>query len=116
MSRLLHPDALLAPLMAASALSGLIAWRDGRWPYVMLSEVAGGLALLTKAPAIFLPGFFVLVGLVVARPWRSPRRWLVTVLCWGIDVGARRCRRRHVGSEPAPFDSPPAQVGLGRTP
>jgi hypothetical protein len=29
-SRLLHPDALLAPLMAASALSGLIAWRGGR--------------------------------------------------------------------------------------
>jgi hypothetical protein len=66
MTRLLHVDALLAPLMAISALAGLIYWtRSRRWPYLALSAASGGLALLTKAPAGYLPIFFGLVGVVV---------------------------------------------------
>jgi hypothetical protein len=65
MTRLLHVDTLLAPLMAVSALAGLIYWTQARrWPYLLLSAGAGGLGLLTKAPAGYLPIFFALVGLV----------------------------------------------------
>ena len=63
MTRLLHVDSLLAPLMTVSALAGLIYWTQPRqWPYLLLSAVAGGLGLLTKAPAGYLPIFFGLVG------------------------------------------------------
>jgi hypothetical protein len=73
MSRLLHVDALLAPLMLASALAGLVYWLRSRRPaYLLLSAVFGALALLTKAPALFVPLFFGLVGLVTTRPWRAP--------------------------------------------
>lgn len=68
MTRLLHVDALLAPLMTVSALAGLVALATAepsarRWPYLLLSCVAGGLALLTKAPSVFLLGFVGLVAL-----------------------------------------------------
>ena len=65
MTRLLHVDTLLAPLMTVSALAGLIYWtRSRHWSYLLRSAVAGGLALLTKAPAGYLPIFFGLVGVV----------------------------------------------------
>jgi hypothetical protein len=88
-TRLLHVDALLAPLMVVAVLAVLVAWRDG-WQrrYVALSAVATGLALLTKPPA-------VVVGLMVAAlaadtMWRSPprRRSVVAALIlWGGLVG-----------------------------
>jgi hypothetical protein len=73
MSRLLHVDALLAPLMALSALAALVYWtRERRWPYLLLSGVAAGLALLTKAPAAYLIMFVGLVGMVTTRGrWRQ---------------------------------------------
>lgn len=95
MTRLLHVDSLLAPLMTVSALAGLIYWTQGRrrW-YLLLSAVAGGLGVLTKAPAGYLPIFFALVGLgclVSARrkpghpAGSSPLRSLVVPLAlWGL--------------------------------
>ena len=84
MTRLLHVDALLAPLMTVSALAGLLYWtRSPRWGYLLLSAVTGGLALLTKAPSGFLPIFFGLVclagllrgGVPEAGTGRSRRCW-----------------------------------------
>lgn len=113
MTRLLHVDALLAPLMTISALCGLIYWtQSGRWPYLLLSGLAGGLALLTKAPAGYLPIFFALIGLVMVaaarrrptiggadqpalrdrwpRPFLPPafvRTVLAPVVLWGVVAG-----------------------------
>jgi hypothetical protein len=48
--------------MTVSVLAGLVYWlRDRRWPYLLTSALAGGLALLTKAPAVVLPCYFGLV-------------------------------------------------------
>lgn len=89
MTRLLHVDALLTPLVLVSVLAGLIFWvGGGRWPFLVLSAVAGGLGLLTKAPAITLLPFFGLVWLVAARPWRgNPRSWL-HIFGWGLLLTA----------------------------
>lgn len=75
--RLLHTDALLAQLMAASMLAALLSlsgkWGlrhtqdergSGKWAgWTILSGVLAGLALLTKAPGIFLLGFVPLLAL-----------------------------------------------------
>jgi hypothetical protein len=95
MTRLLHVDTLLAPLMGVSALAGLIYWTQARrWAYLLLSAGAGGLGLLTKAPAGYLPVFFALVGLVTlfnARRQAGPRppcslvtQWVVPLALWGL--------------------------------
>ncbi|HZO25610.1 MAG TPA: glycosyltransferase family 39 protein [Chloroflexota bacterium] len=96
MTRLLHVDALLAPLMTVSALAGLIYWtRSPHWGYLLLSAVTGGLALLTKAPSGFLPIFFGLVcitALVRDAPRtgarRSALRHLIPLLVWGPGAAA----------------------------
>ena len=92
MTRLLHVDALLTPLLLVSVLAGLVYWLQGRQRlYLVLSAVTGGLALLTKAPAVTLVPFFGIVWLVVARPWRGGRRfwraWIAPV-AWGFLVAA----------------------------
>lgn len=88
MTRLLHVDALLGPLMAVSAFSVLIWWRGGSWWYLMLSAVAGGLAVLTRAPAIYLPLYLSALGLVRVwsqRHWKeATRRWLAGLPAWGV--------------------------------
>ena len=96
MTRLLHVDALLAPLMTVSALAGLIYWtRSPHWGYLLLSAVTGGLALLTKAPSGFLPIFFGLVcitALVRDAPRTGARqsalRHLIPLLVWGPGAAA----------------------------
>lgn len=91
MTRLLHVDALLAPLMLVSTLAGLVYWLRGRqWPYLAVSGVAAGLALLTKAPASILLPFFGLVWLAEGQPWRrsaAPGGWRTVwlgPLAWGL--------------------------------
>ncbi|MFN8633836.1 MAG: glycosyltransferase family 39 protein [Chloroflexota bacterium] len=87
MTRLLHVDSLLTPLLLVSVLAGLVYWLGGRhWSLLVLSAVSGGLALLTKAPAITLVPFFGLVWLVVGHPWAGgwraiSRAWLAG-LAW----------------------------------
>jgi hypothetical protein len=59
------------------------------WPYLLLGAVAGGLALLTKAPAGYLPIFFGLVGVVsLVGSRRFSLRGLGTVVLavvvWGL--------------------------------
>lgn len=94
MTRLLHVDALLAPLMTVSALGGLLALYGGlsvrsRWRYVALSGISGGLALLTKAPAGFLIVFLMLAA--VRAAWRASaanrRHGAVGVAGWAALAG-----------------------------
>ncbi|MGE3910026.1 MAG: ArnT family glycosyltransferase [Chloroflexota bacterium] len=91
MTRLLHVDALLAPLMLVSVLAGLIVWTGAprsRWPYLALSAVSGGLALLTKAPAALLPAYFGLVAIAAMSGagricWRRLWHTFLPLGVWG---------------------------------
>lgn len=88
-SQVFHVDTLLAPLMAVGILAGLIYWtRERQERYLVLSGVACGLALLTKAPAIAAPLFIGLVGLAKGRPWRTGWTGLAPVVGWGTLVAA----------------------------
>ena len=87
MTRLLHPDALLAPLIAVAVLASLVFWTaNGGWRYLLLSAVATGLALLTKSPALTLTVFFVLVGFVTCLTRRRWRIWRRALLVWAAVV------------------------------
>jgi hypothetical protein len=91
MTRLLHVDALLTPFLLVAVLSAVVYWLQGRqWPYLALSTVAGGLAMLTKAPAASLLPFVGILWLAAARPWRgglrsSWRPW-AAMLVWGFGM------------------------------
>jgi len=65
-SKVLHPDAWVSLLMALSALTMLLYRREREMRWLYLSGVLGGLALLTKTPALFLVPFFVLALLTDA--------------------------------------------------
>lgn len=77
-SRLIHLDALLSSFMALAALSWVAFWRGGSWGYAGLAGLAGGLALLTKAPSVYLlaftPGVALLATLRAGRG-RTARAW-----------------------------------------
>ncbi|MGH7767105.1 MAG: ArnT family glycosyltransferase, partial [Candidatus Binatia bacterium] len=93
-SRLLHMDALLASFMNLSLLASFVALRFDdsgpglRWPMLVASAVAGGLALLTKSPAVMLAPTIGL--LAVWKNRRSPRfmrEVVVPVLVWaGVGI------------------------------
>lgn len=106
-SRLLHVDALLAPLLIASALSALVFWtRDGHPVYLILSAVTGGLAILTKAPAIFLIGYVGLVALVSAARSPNRRALLAFAVGWGVLLVAV-----YVTLWPAMWSEPLQRIG-----
>jgi len=63
-SKILHLDATMATLMLLSALAMLTYRRERQWGWLLLSGGFGGLALLTKIPAVFLLPFCSLVLLV----------------------------------------------------
>lgn len=90
--RLLHLDALLTALCTLTLLSTLVACRAERpRPWLILTGVLGGLALLTKGPALILLPYvglamFALGGL---RPGAPPRRpgaagWALDGLRWSL--------------------------------
>lgn len=93
-ARLLHADPLLAQLMGVSVLAALVYFqgRGGRG-FVAVSGLAAGLAVLAKAPGIFLFGFVPLLGLVCS--WRRARRvssselrpLIASLALWGALVG-----------------------------
>ncbi|NJP04400.1 MAG: phospholipid carrier-dependent glycosyltransferase [Chloroflexaceae bacterium] len=87
-SRIVHVDALLTSFMTLSLLSALLAFRTLDppaaapealtrqtppaldWPMLVVSAVAGGLALLTKSPAILLlPMIGVLALFAMIQLW-----------------------------------------------
>lgn len=84
-SRVLHTDALLTSFMALALLAGLVRWLGGGGrAYLLLAGPATGLALLSKAPALFLLGFLPAVALLAA--WRRGclLRWQLwlDLACW----------------------------------
>jgi 4-amino-4-deoxy-L-arabinose transferase-like glycosyltransferase len=92
MSRLLHVDALLAPLLTVSVLAALVFWtRTRQRRHLALSAGAAGLALLTKAPAAFVVVYVSILALATARPWRRGcREWrgMLPLVGWGAIVAA----------------------------
>ncbi|HEY3305696.1 MAG TPA: glycosyltransferase family 39 protein [Candidatus Binatia bacterium] len=94
-SRLLHMDALLASFVALALLAALVAFRfDDSGPEIrrrmlVASAMAGGLALLTKSPAVMLAPTIGLLAIWKDR--RSPRfvrDAILPALAWaGVAVG-----------------------------
>jgi 4-amino-4-deoxy-L-arabinose transferase-like glycosyltransferase len=77
-SRLLHVDMLAGSFLTLSLLAMLVAVRGERrmWRYAIASGIAGGLAILSKSPALaLLPGVALLLALDTRRRggfgWRS---------------------------------------------
>lgn len=81
-SRNFNLDASLSSFMLVSALLLLLYMRERRWLHLVLSGVSGGLALLSKSPALFLVPYTGLVLLAylaadIHRGWGThpDRRW-----------------------------------------
>lgn len=64
LSQLVHVDALVSLLMASSVLALLLFLRRGERRIFILSGFLGGLALLTKLPALYLVAFMPLALLL----------------------------------------------------
>jgi hypothetical protein len=94
-SQVLHVDALLATFMLVSALFLLNYLRQGKQSDLLSSGVFGGLALLSKSPALFLlPYVGLAVGVSRIEKNAGWRRWVVwlqkvarTVLVWTLVAG-----------------------------
>jgi hypothetical protein len=87
---LLQPDGLNSSLMLLSVLAFLCYWQAGRRRLdLLISALAGGLAVLSKSPAVFLLPFLGLAGLGwLARsemPAPGPARWAPAR--WGRSAG-----------------------------
>jgi hypothetical protein len=87
---IVHVDALLASFLTLSLLAALLAFGADapqpavRWPWLALSGVAGGLALLTKSPAVLLLPMLALIAFwpITHRP--SPiTSYLLPLAAWG---------------------------------
>jgi 4-amino-4-deoxy-L-arabinose transferase-like glycosyltransferase len=83
-SKVLHVDGLLSAFMSTSALALLVYLKERRYRWVILSGVLGGLALLTKSPAMFLLPYTALcLGTgVLANRRISFRRGALAGLVW----------------------------------
>jgi 4-amino-4-deoxy-L-arabinose transferase-like glycosyltransferase len=82
-SQLVHLDALLAGLLALAVLCSLVRWGAAGGPgWLVAAGVLTGLALLAKAPAVFLLAWVPLLALALSgrRAWRTVGRDL---LVWG---------------------------------
>ncbi len=92
-SRVIHHDALATIFMTVSVLSFTVyLWRGRAAPYLVLSAVSAGLAVLSKGPALFL-GPYVGLSVVVAGlsagqgtklKWGAVGRWLAILAVWGL--------------------------------
>jgi 4-amino-4-deoxy-L-arabinose transferase-like glycosyltransferase len=63
-SQMIHVDAFLAAFMLLSAISWLVYLNRKARVYLILSGIAGGLALLTKSPSYYLIPFVGLTALI----------------------------------------------------
>ncbi len=95
-SRIIHVDAPLAHFMFLSFLAFVLYLERGGWKWLIFSGLFGGLAVLSKTPAVLLGPILVVSGFFYALfppPGTSRRmRWQrfgVALLGWGIiAVGA----------------------------
>jgi len=91
-SRVVQMDALLASFMILSALSFLVFQKENSRKYLVFSAVMGGLAILTKLPALFLVPYVVLI---LSVDWSLRRRdgacpvstTVATVMMWFAVAG-----------------------------
>lgn len=91
-SRVAHVDALLAGFMFAAALAILnYATKGFSRKWLIISAVLSSLAILTKAPAIFLVPYFVLVVMVYQGRTLLQKEMLVSrirdFVIWGLIIG-----------------------------
>lgn len=97
-SRLLHVDALAGTFATLALLAACLYWSHGRaGRFLLLSGVCGGLAALSKSPALaLLPAVALLAALTAWRehgtlraraPWRQiARSYAVWLLVFGLTV------------------------------
>lgn len=90
-TRIIHVDAPLAYFMFLSFLAFLLYLDQGGWRWLLLSGLFGGLAALSKTPAVLLAPILVVSGLCYALfpPPGTPRavRWKrlgLALLGWGL--------------------------------
>lgn len=95
-SRLLHVDAPMTSFLMLSLLALLLAFgfdqdtaaegRPIRWGMLLFSAVMGGLALLSKIPAIILPPFVALAAVAsgLGATQRARRLPIRAVALWGL--------------------------------
>jgi hypothetical protein len=97
-SNMIHLDALLASFMLLSALFLVLYLKERAWGYLVASGALGGLALLTKSPALFLIPYAGLIstvdfligdrspGQAAARRAWSARLWrtVCSLMVWGL--------------------------------
>ena len=82
-SQLVHLDALLAGCLALAVVCGVIRWGGGGGRgWVLAGGACSGLALLAKAPAVFLGLWIPLLALWLAGP-RGWRRLAADLGLWG---------------------------------
>ena len=88
-SKVLHVDGLLVAAMLASALALLVYVRERRPRWLILSSALGGLALLTKSPALFLLPYTALCLGVSGLADRAVgwRRSILAGLVWLLILG-----------------------------
>jgi 4-amino-4-deoxy-L-arabinose transferase-like glycosyltransferase len=94
-SRLLHVDAPMAHFMFLSFLAFLIYLEAGRWKWLLLSGLLGGLALISKTPAVILGPILVVSGLLYtllpppgASRLSRGKNLLFALALWGLIVVA----------------------------
>jgi hypothetical protein len=83
-SQLVHLDALLAGLLGLAVLCGLVRWgAAGGLGWLVAAGLCSGLALLAKAPAVFLALWMPVLALTLGghRGWRAVGRDLMV---WGV--------------------------------
>lgn len=83
-SRLLHVDALAGTFATLSLLAACVYWNHAaqrRW--LVLSGICAALAVLSKSPALAVVPVVGVLALAQGR-WRTPRRWLLPLLAWGV--------------------------------
>lgn len=90
-TRVIHVDAPLAYFMFLSFLAFLLYLTQGGWKWLLISGLFGGLAVLSKTPAVLLGPILVASGLLYALfpPPTIPRslRWKRLVMAlggWGL--------------------------------
>jgi hypothetical protein len=89
-THLMHLDGLAGSLMILSLLAFLAYLNGGKWPDLLLSGTAAGLAWLTKAPAMSLAPILLIITLLLVwqkrREGGAPEFWKagIALLAWGI--------------------------------
>lgn len=95
LSRVLGHDALVSGSMALALIAFLRAMdahTERRWPFLVASAMFGGLAFVSKYPALFIGAFIALAMLLVyvrraASFWQAAVDWLRDILLWSVVAG-----------------------------